>query len=803
MNKEIKFLMKFDTSEFDRAIEKMQRQLKEVYRPADMVGAQRKTAERLDGMGVGGGAKPGAEAYFKSIQNTRREMDTLLQKYSKDQQNLIKDLAAHEQHQKRLKKAQDDAIKGSQEELRIARELKLVEEQTYRMRESWMARNQALNQAIDARQNLGPKDKMERLMTAFQGGGMKGGMAEGGQMAGDWWKGLGMTGQAGTIIAGLIAASKGVGKIGDMATAYHGLPLQVAAAQGSATQNTYGREIQAIYGGNQGQEMAFMPEKQKAAGMAGEHIDSQKFWDKISTGQFSFDMARKLAVMSPRAGALMAAVGTAQAAVAATGLLGDRRQQAALGMVSGRNQEMYQSMQSEEYAANYAKAVQDLKAQNPLKTAATEQFNQRYMSDLQFQRQTGLNYQGFSGAGGLRETAINAGFTGDMGMEAAQGIMAGGGSTRGGQGLGVLSMQAQRNNDLTNAGGIIGKLSGQMGDNESTRQAFVRMLAESTKIGLDSSQFREENRRFLDAAGSIIEKSGTTSQSDISALMQMFGGFVGTPTVKGMESAQTAFQTYVSGTSQTQGPQGAMRAAAMMRDPSLGTIAGPDMAALAGIDMEHLTTDHPVVKDIADRYFKGDTTKVVNLAKKAGQSSFHRLKKGDDLQSKLTDLRDSMAKAPGGGAGDYIRQNLQKQIDSTQNEYSTTLGIEYPALLNDPQALKRLAEGTSQPGGKGMSQEEIDKVTKGLGVKDTGRPEDQAVQAAAEGSRVMLQAFQQFHDVIVPSADAVKTFNTNLKAVVDTMMSMKPGERAKFMADHPILQTLFPKTQSQSGKEQQ
>lgn len=798
MNKEIKFLMKFDTSEFDKAVEKMQRQLKEVYRPADQAGAQRKTADRLEGLGVSSGGKPGMDQYFKSIQNSRREMDTLLQKYSKDQQNLIKDMASHEASQKRLAAAQAKAIAGSQEELRIQKELKNTEEQLYRMRESYMARNQAMNQAIDARQNLGPKDKMERLMTAFGGGGIKAGGKEASMMAGEWWKGLGMTGQAGMIISGLLAATKGVGMVGDMATAFKGIPLQVAAAQGSATQNTFGREVNAAYGGTQLQEMAFRGEKGQAAGMADEHIKSQKFWDKLSTGQLTLEWAAKAARYSPQAGTALGIFGGLQQGVAATGLLGERRQNLVGGEFSSNMKDKYNMQTSEQYAQEYAKATEDLKNQNPLRTAAVGDFGQRREGDLAFQRATGLGYEGFHGAGGFRESAINAGFTDRQGMDAAQGILGAGGSTRGATGNSVLSMQAQRGMDLTNANGIIGKLSGQMGDSESTRQAFVRMLAEGSRIGLDSSQFREENRRFMDAAGSIIEKSGTTSQSDIESLTRLFGGFVGTPTTKGMEAAQTAFQTYNAGTSATSGAQGAMRAGAFMRDPALGSLAGPDMAALAGIDMEHLTSDHPVVMDIAKRYFGGDTTKVINAAKKAGQSSFHRLKKGDDLQSKLTDLRDQLGKVPKmGGAAEERRKSLNSQIGDTTNEYATTLALEYPALANDPQALKRLAEGTTQPGGKALSKEEMDKQAAALANKDTGRPEDKAAASAAESARLMVTAFQQMHDTIIPSASAVAEFNGQLVKLLATLNSPNASKSEKAAALQNM-NALMPKTQPQT-----
>lgn len=803
MNKEIKFLMKFDTSEFDRAVEKMQRQLREVYRPMGQQTGQKQTADRLDSIGLGGiMQKPGVEAYFKSMQSARQGMDQILAQGAKAQAGLMKDIQAQEQYHRRKVEQQKEVIKGSQEELMIKRQIQNAEESLYRMREAFAHRNQTLNQAMDARQKIAPSDKLERLATAFGGGGMKGGVAEAGMMGGEMWKGLGMTGQAGLVLAGILAAAKGMKMVGQAYVDYNRMPLESAGQRGSATQGIYGREINAAYGGTQMSEMAFMPEKQQAAGMSGTALQSQKaFSEGTSATGMGGAMLRQGKIGHAILGFGMGLVGDIFDEKSRQYDLSQLKNVPGLRGIGKRFDEAYQSRNAEQYAKDYAKATEDMKAQNPLKTAAVDEFQANYQRNLAFQRSTGLDYQSFSGKGGFRENAINSGFTDQMAMDAAGGILGSGGSTRMAQGGSVLSLQAQRNFDMTNSNQVLGKISGQMGDTESSRQVFIKMLAEGSKLGLDSSQFREENRRFMDAASTIVERTGSTSQDDIQRILQQFGGFVGSPTIKGMEAAQTAFQTYNSATSQTQGPQGVMRSAAFMRDPIIGGMAGPDMAALAGIDMEHLNTDHPVIKDLAARY---NTTpeKLVAAARKAGQSSFHRLKKGDDLQSRLTDIRSQLAKDPGDMTPQELqrRSKLNQEKDAMMNEYATTLALEYPQLANDPQALQRLAEGTTSgnPEDQAKAFDEMKKKTEDkLGGKgDTGRPEDRAVAAGAEASRLVLENFQKFHDVIVPSVPAIQAYNKALQDQIDMIMKLPAAQRAAALQSNPLL----PKQQSQSNK---
>jgi hypothetical protein len=799
MNKEVKFLMKFDTSEFDQAIERMQRQLREVYRPADNAIAQRQTASRLEGLGLGGAmSKPSMEATYKSIQTARTAMGAILKEQSREADKLLRDLTKHSQEEERLVKLQKEKVKGSQEELAIIQQIEKIKNNIYQAQEQFGQRQKTIQQGADAMQNLAPKDKLERMLLALGGGGMRGGLKEAGMMGGEWWKGLGMTGQAGAIIGGLIAAAKGVGVAGDIATAYSGVPLQVASAQGSATQNTFGRPIQSAFAGTQLQDLAFRAHYSKeAAAKAEEQIRTQQHWDQIVTGQWALKTAAKSG-LPPDAALSLGMIGTVQSAVGATGLLGERRQSLVAGQFNQRMADKYTALTAEQYAEQYTKMIEDLKKQDPLTTATVEGFANRREGDLAFQRSTGLNYDTFHGTGGFREKSVNSGFMDTQGMAAAQGIIGAGGSTRGATGNAILSMQAQRGFDLTNANEVIGRLSGRMGGSESTNQAFVRMLAEGTRLGLDSSNYVEENRRFMDAASSIIQQSGTGSQAAIADLLQRFGGFVGeNRTPAGIEAAKGAFQAYNQATSQTAGPQGALRAAAFLADPVLSKMSGQEQSELAGIDSTHMTVDHPTVKSLARKYGVSPQS-IVDAHQKAGGASAFRRPETDALIKSTMKMRDELENMPGTDlASNRRREALRSQISDAEDTLGGKMGWEL-GLGNQPMQEKALAEGVTRPGGKAVTEDEILAEQKRLGDKTgTGRPEDAAAAAAAESSRLMVTSFQQLHDTIIPSAAAVAEFNTQMIKLLTTLRNPNASAADKAAAQD-AMSRLMPKQQSTS-----
>jgi len=94
---------------------------------------------------------------------------------------------------------------------------------------------------------------------------------------------------------------------------------------------------------------------------------------------------------------------------------------------------------------------------------------------------------------------------------------------------------------------------------------LMKMLSESFKIGLDSSDFREENRKFLGITSEMVYRAGAGPQG-AAAITGMFGAYVGERTGRGLEAAQTAMQTVSAMATETGGARGALGAQAALRE---------------------------------------------------------------------------------------------------------------------------------------------------------------------------------------------------------------------------------------------
>ena len=132
-------------------------------------------------------------------------------------------------------------------------------------------------------------------------------------------------------------------------------------------------------------------------------------------------------------------------------------------------------------------------------------------------------------------------------MTMAAQMQGAGGSTRGMRGLSTLGLQASRQFDLTNAGNVLGRISGGAGDAKSSEQVFRKLMEESIKAGLDKSEFAEEQRKFADVTSEILSQSGVRTAADATNAVRGFSRFMGgEPTMRGMAGAQSALACEVA-----------------------------------------------------------------------------------------------------------------------------------------------------------------------------------------------------------------------------------------------------------------
>lgn len=561
MKKEIEFLTKIDTSDFDRAVESMQRKLKEIYRPADNAAAQRATATRLEGMGLGGNlSKPTTEAYTKSINQTKVAMDKFIADQAKGLQHSARLIADQEKGMAKLKAAQANMNKDSKEYLEIQEKIARTESNLARQREQAAGRYNAINQGLDARQDLeaqAPKSRFQRIMGAIGGGGARMG-----------------------AIAGGVASAAAIGE------RFAGYNQRLQEATGSATQGTVGQDLARVYGGKSAFEQAFMPERKSAEGLAKEKEDRNRMTDLIKG-------AAAVAMIGAGAGlsttGLGAIAGVPMMMGGAAMLTNDRSRLA----ITGGGKE-YEKILAAERAKDFRANLENIKNQDPAKRLAMEGYEQTYKSDLGSQRLLGINDFQMYGGGGFQNMAHRAGFMSEQAQGMAQNIVGAGGSARMGR-ESTFGLQMERAG-LTNAGGILGSLSNSIGSTQATKQATISIMAEAFQQGLDNTTFAEENRRFTQSVATIIGKSGATGEADQDRITKMFGMFLGEKTNRGVEAAGSAYEAFQQRGSQTSGRRGAVRMAEAMNDPVLKAFDTQDLNELLAARPDQLKESDPFMQ---------------------------------------------------------------------------------------------------------------------------------------------------------------------------------------------------------------
>lgn len=802
MKKEITFSSKLDTAEFDRNIEMMQRKLKEMYAPGDQVRQQSQWANRMENMGMSGASRPTQQAYQAATQQSRREMDQFLATEVKRQTELSKTIEKRVQKLNELKKTQQDLNKGSEEELKIKEKISRMEENNFRLREIERGRSQQINQTFDAREKLNPS-AMESVVNGYKTGGIRGAASAGT----DYLKTMGPS-QMATMIGGVLSATGVAAQIGgELYRSYKQAPINTASSYGSAMTGVYGREVSAAYSGRSALEMAFLPEKQRAmdmarAGMSGERVGNGLGLAGTVLGYAGAGMGIGAGIggaaglgIGAVPGAILGGLGGAGVGLyrGMTGEGGARNSALVKGAFSSTHNAEYESMMAQEFAQKYGTALQGLKEQNPFKTAAADQYDGNYMRYLDTQRSMGLNNGNFHGAGGFRENAINSGFTDDMAMGASSGILGAGGSTRMARNS-VFALQAGRQFDQTNAGSVLGSLSNSLGSSQASQQAYIKMLAEGTRQGLDSSEYREESRKMMEVTAQVVNKSGATGSSDIDRVITQMGGFLNDKTGKGIQSSKEAFDYYNQASSDVGGARGVMRASGMMQNGVLGQMDAMDRNSLAGISGDQLDSNDPMIKHLAQKY---NTTPedIIKARLDVDKQGFNFRPGTDKAMNRATDLRKQLQ---GLGPGDdEKRKDLQGQLDSAMGELNVGLSVDNPNL--SPRTRQSLAQGLTS-----SSPDAMQKALKEAAISDqlsqkggTGRMEDTSVQGAAESSRVVLENFNKFSAELVQSPEAIRQFNSQLAKTVEILQKLDPQARAKAYEQMGFGSST---TQPQSGK---
>lgn len=786
--------MQFDNAEFDRSIEQMQKKLKQLYAPSDMIRQQTLTNQRLQSVGAPGLSGAGHEAFAKATMASKRELDTLIRQEVKSQNDLVKMISERKSLSDKLASSQANLVKGSQEELKIAETIQRVKENTYRKEEEYKKKDQQLNQLMDARNKSAPRD-IPGLMDAYRNGGAMHAMK---QIPGAFRQNpLGMGGSALTGIGSLLM---GGSEIYDQ---YSRMPIKTEANRGRAAQGLLGQDTRNVYSGRSAFENNFGDERAKAAQMALDRLQDTKMVDRTQLAGSAALIAGGGMASATGVGAIG---GLGAVAGGAFGMLrnGGRLGALAMSPFSKRANNYYNSTLAGEAADNYSSTYQNLKDQNPLKTEAINNYEQNFQRDIGFQRGTGMNNQQFRGAGGFLQGVNNAGFTGDMGVAAGNSILGAGGSSRSAAGNSAFALQAERGLGLTNATSILGNLSGSIGTSQGSSQATIKILAEGMKLGLDDSKFAEENRRFTQVAADIISKSGATGDKDFQRVAGKFGDFMGENTNAGVTAAKTAYDQYQQQSSTTTGPRGTMRAAGFLADKDLSKLSTIQKQSLMQIPEDQLNENNIMVQGAAAQ-LGIDPSKIVDKIKGVNEGSVSRFQEADTLRDKLR------GKMKGMGINKITEENMKSMPKDMQKDIFNLTSFQNTesGYLGSKETVSRVNGILGQGGTPSDVQKDRESVLQSRMQNPTGQIEDKTITQMAKDSSVVLANFNDMAPAMGKAAENAASLTRSViemnAALIKALEDARSGNNKDLSAVEKLLRDRANsnKNQHQSGKRSQ
>ena len=553
-----------------------------------------------------------------------------------------------------------------------------------------------------------------------------------------------------------------VGAIGTVAVKVldqvYASPRQIVAATGAAIESLEGTHLRSLYDkAGVFKEVGFSKERKQALGMA--ESETRSIWGTIST-----------LLKNPS-------------------LLIDTR--------GGK----FEAAQEQLKSQRYQEILEGLKKTQPEKAIALERAPDVYMQALQAQRLLGLSDTEYFGPGGFAKSATSAGFTPEMMAGMAAQMRAAGASTRGMRQLSKLGLQAERGFDLTNAGTVLGRISGIAGGTDvgisQTEQVFKRILKEGVKLGIDGSDFREEQRKFADITSQLIYESSAKTEDQATSVAREFTRFLGEkPTTKELTDATTAYQKWQAGTAETSGRGGTLQFAGLL-SAGLGKTGFGGIATLMELEESQLSPTNPLV--IAEAIKSGKSTQdFIKILREQKQKAMFRKIFVDPEHMKY--LREK------GYDKKLSEDELTKLYRTDKKAFDYYLESE-EAVTRFPGRFKSLEEreATAERLRKGViTTEDLKKETleeKGLKEDETtkrleeiSRRGDKVVSAFGEQADQVISKILELGEAAVPTAENIKKLSDEIK---------KQGEESKkYIEGQPIRggKWSIPRSQPTVGK---
>lgn len=762
--KTLVFSAEFDTRQFDRDVEKMERKLRQLRSTAGVGQAHAAMSQRVGAAGLG--AVGMAEGGFVN-RESRRELDAYIREQSSGQERLLRLIGRRLEFTKSLTREleRQKALGGDVE--RVQERISRSQEQAARLRETYMRRDADLRGALSTREAMAPGGLMA-VSQAFRDRGVGGAMGA--------LRGMATPANILRGLGGISSAAGGAVLMADPIVRQNiAMERMTQVAGGRGTQLS-SEMLGSIYSGRSVSERLFDPQRREALQGAMREMRQQEIADKVKlAGGTAMVTGGLMGVGAGIAGALPTGGLSLAASIAGIGgalyggysMLSNERMRAlgmgALGFEG--HQRRYRSILAGEAAEAYQSRLEALKNMDPTRRMAGDQYMQQFMPNLQMQRSLGIGNAQFYGPGGFLQGGMQAGFTREDMMGAAQAIQAAGGGTAMSR-RAVTALQYARGSDLTNAPQLFGQIGGTLGGPAQTEEAVVRMLAEGNRRGFDSSKLAEETRRFTAAAASLISRSGARGVNEAARVAGSFAQFTGETTTRGVEAAQTAYGLQQQISSQGSGIRGAMQFAFMQNNPALRKLNRDQRLSLVNMSEQEINAGGAEISAMAAS---------AGMSVSEFQRSAIRMKRQAVSTRATTDeQRQSLRERTAGMSLEEIRR--QKPLFNELGEYISAFRAEDEGTFKGmgPMALESFA--LAQIRGE-QAPADVDAVMTRQ-VRGRGRMEDTTRRAQAREQESTLEVFRDLSAELRSSAKATIDSTTDMVRAFRKLTEDLEGEDA-------------------------
>ena len=758
LNKDIKFSVKFDVDQenFNKQIEQMRQKESQMRAPAAAASSHVETMDRLKKMGIGPGASPAdrqkaADTEKRVQENTEKYNERLAKGYQKAVEVLEK--------KKKLLAEENAAL---QKNLDLNERIARVSNKTNLEKQVAIGQMATRTLASKIEENT-PADRQ-----GFTG---KYGWAEKAEaLKQQKLQNTQDSAAAAATIAGMVLKS---------ANFLNEIPTAQLRNQATVASNTYGQLSGSAAQGGLSTDFFWAQERVKAKDMADAKVDHSKLIAGTA-------LLAGLGIM----GAIGAAPFTGGASLttlpALTGMAGAGLAIGGAGaLANGYINGGYEAQKAQEMQSN----LQNEKSLQPFRQSGREMFMGNLMRDVGMMRQLGTSEDQY------RNMLVNGtemGFSSDRTLSMMRDIQSSGGSTDMQRNGSVLSNLYARNNNLTNSGSMLGTLSRSMNFGQSD-QAFIKIMSEGVKIGLNSSEFAEEQRKFGQAVTGIVGSMGLTNSESAGIVARgIAAGAEGQLNPAGIAASAEAYGKLNAAQYSGQGIQGVRLARAMNSDKFLSKIKDP-----------YLKTDlmnRPIEEVLSDPMM------MAKLSQETGASK-------EDLTDSLYGLRSKTAGDSLGKAAQATKElsSLKKSFEARKAAGKTTpkeeseynqrvLSLQYD--ISTAETYNQNISGNTAAQRKANVLATIDRVNKtkanasgfDLGATPGGAANtEEASRATQEGT--VLKTGNEMADEFEESAKKATEFAKSFASAVSKLsQAIKKGDKPGMESARAGLESLSEKS---------